>query len=64
MYCQTMIKKSQFFGKISDVSVFTTKTRLRITTLTINDDTGLARAKWFGPQYIACLLYTSPSPRD
>ena len=46
-------KEITIFGKISDVSVFTTKTRLRITTLTINDDTGLARAKWFGPQYIA-----------
>ncbi|MDC3103411.1 DEAD/DEAH box helicase, partial [Acidimicrobiaceae bacterium] len=46
-------KEITIFGKITDVSVFTTKTRLRITTLTINDDTGLARAKWFGPQYIA-----------
>jgi len=46
-------KEITIFGKITDVSVFTTRTRLRITTLTINDDTGIARAKWFGPQYIA-----------
>ena len=45
-------KEITIFGKITDISVFTTKTRLRITTLTINDETGIARAKWFGPQYI------------
>ena len=25
---------------------------LRIATLTVKDDTGAAKAKWFGPQYI------------
>ena len=39
-------------GSISNISVFTTKTRLRITTLTINDESGSVKAKWFGPQYI------------
>ena len=39
-------------GNISNISVFTTKTRLRITTLTINDESGSVKAKWFGPQYI------------
>ena len=39
-------------GTISNVSVFTTKSRLRITTLSIKDSTGLVKAKWFGPQYI------------
>ena len=28
------------------------KSRLRITTLSIKDSTGLVKAKWFGPQYI------------
>ena len=40
------------FGNISKVSVFTTRSRLRITTLTISDDSGNVKAKWFGPQYI------------
>ena len=40
------------FGKIDKVSVFTTKTRLRITTLDIKDESGGLKAKWFGPQYI------------
>ena len=40
------------FGKIEKVSVFTTKTRLRITTLDIKDESGVLKAKWFGPQYI------------
>ena len=57
------------FGTIDKLSVFTTKTRLRIATLTISDESGSLKAKWFGPQYIEsrfkdCLLYTSPSPRD
>ena len=39
-------------GSVSNISVFTTRTRLRITTLTINDDSGSVKAKWFGPQYI------------
>ena len=37
---------------IKKVSVFTTRSRLRITTLIITDDTGVINAKWFGPQYI------------
>ena len=37
---------------IKKVSVFTTRSRLRITTLVITDDTGVINAKWFGPQYI------------
>jgi len=45
-------KEITILGKVTDVSVFTTKTRLRIATLIIKDDTGLIRAKWFGPQYI------------
>lgn len=45
-------KEITIFGKITNVSVFTTRTRLKITTLTIEDSSGLARAKWFGPQYI------------
>ena len=40
------------FGKIEKVSVFTTKTRLRIATLDIKDESGVLKAKWFGPQYI------------
>ena len=45
-------KEITILGVVTDVSVFTTKTRLRIATLIIKDDTGLIRAKWFGPQYI------------
>ena len=45
-------KEITILGEITDVSVFTTKTRLRIATLVIKDDTGVIRAKWFGPQYI------------
>ncbi len=45
-------KEITILGEITEVSVFTTKTRLRIATLVIKDDTGLIRAKWFGPQYI------------
>lgn len=40
------------FGTIDKLSVFTTKTRLRIATLTISDESGSSKAKWFGPQYI------------
>ena len=40
------------FGTINKVSVFTTKTRLRIATLSISDESGSLKAKWFGPQYI------------
>ena len=39
-------------GNISKVSVFTTRSRLRITTLSISDNSGNVKAKWFGPQYI------------
>ena len=39
-------------ASVKKVSVFTTKSRLRITTLVITDDTGTINAKWFGPQYI------------
>jgi len=45
-------KEITILGEVTDVSVFTTKTRLRIATLVIKDDTGVIRAKWFGPQYI------------
>ena len=38
--------------KIEKVSVFTTRSRLRIATLSVSDETGDAKAKWFGPQYI------------
>ena len=38
--------------KITKVSVFTTRSRLRIATLSVSDETGNAKAKWFGPQYI------------
>ena len=38
--------------KITKVSVFTTRSRLRIATLSVSDETGDAKAKWFGPQYI------------
>ncbi len=41
-----------FTGVVTDISVFTTRTRLRITTFKISDDTGTVSAKWFGPQYI------------
>ena len=40
------------FGTIDKLSVFTTKSRLRIATLTISDESGSLKAKWFGPQYI------------
>ena len=39
-------------ASVKKVSVFTTKSRLRITTLVITDETGTINAKWFGPQYI------------
>ena len=45
-------KEITILGEVTDVSVFTTKTRLRIATLVIKDDTGVIRGKWFGPQYI------------
>ena len=45
-------KEVTIIGTISNISVFTTKSRLRITTLSIIDSTGLVKAKWFGPQYI------------
>ena len=45
-------KEVTMIGTISNVSVFTTKSRLRITTLSIKDSTGLVKAKWYGPQYI------------
>ena len=45
-------KEVTMIGTISNVSVFTTKSRLRITTFSIKDSTGLVKAKWFGPQYI------------
>ena len=45
-------KEITILGEVTDVSVFTTKTRLRIATLVIKDNTGVIRAKWFGPQYI------------
>ncbi len=45
-------KEVTMIGTITNVSVFTTKSRLRITTLSIKDSTGLVKAKWFGPQYI------------
>ena len=47
-----ILQKITILGEVTDVSVFTTKTRLRIATLVIKDDTGQIRAKWFGPQYI------------
>jgi len=46
------IKEITILVEINDVSVFTTRSRLRIATLTVKDDTGAAKAKWFGPQYI------------
>jgi len=45
-------KDVTIIGTIINVSVFTTKSRLRITTLSIKDSTGSLKAKWFGPQYI------------
>ena len=39
-------------GVIEDLSVFTTRTRLRITTFKIRDHSGVLSAKWFGPQYV------------
>ena len=45
-------KEITILGEVKNVSVFTTKTRLRIATLVIKDETGEIRAKWFGPQYI------------
>ena len=39
-------------ASVKKVSVFTTKSRLRITTLVITDGTGTINAKWFVPQYI------------
>ena len=39
-------------GTIEDISVFTTRTRLRITTFKIGDGSGFLSAKWFGPQYV------------
>ena len=38
--------------EVTKVSVFTTRSRLRIATLSLKDETGIATAKWFGPQYI------------
>ena len=38
-------KEITILGEVTDVSVFTTKTRLRIATLVIKDDTGQIRAK-------------------
>ena len=40
------------FGTINKVSVFTTRTGLRITTFTISDESGSLKAKWFSPQFI------------
>ena len=45
-------KEVTMIGNISKVSVFTTRSRLRITTLSISDNSGNVKAKWFGPQYI------------
>lgn len=39
-------------GTIGDISVFTTRTRLRIATFKIGDGSGILAAKWFGPQYV------------
>ena len=39
-------------GFIEDMSVFTTRTKLRITTFKIRDHSGFLSAKWFGPQYV------------
>lgn len=45
-------KEVTLIGSIEKISVFTTKSRLRITTLIIKDADGKVNAKWFGPQYI------------
>ena len=45
-------KEVTMIGSILKVSVFTTRSRLRITTLSISDSSGNVKAKWFGPQYI------------
>ena len=45
-------KEVTMIGNITKISVFTTRSRLRITTLSISDDSGNVKAKWFGPQYI------------
>ena len=45
-------KEVTMIGNILKVSVFTTRSRLRITTLSISDSSGNVKAKWFGPQYI------------
>ena len=39
-------------GRIEDISVFVTRTRLRITTFKISDGSGILSAKWFGAQYV------------
>ena len=44
-------KEITILGEVTDVSVFTTKTRLRIATLELKMIL-VIRAKWFGPQYI------------
>ena len=54
-------KEITVLGEVKDVSVFTTKTRLRIATLIISDETGSIRAKWFGPQYIETRFKTGDS---
>ena len=54
-------KEITVLGEVKNVSVFTTKTRLRIATLIINDETGSIRAKWFGPQYIETRFKTGDS---
>ena len=46
------IKEITVLVNITKVSVFTTRSRLRIATLSVSDNTGVAKAKWFGPQYI------------
>ena len=48
----SQIKEITVLVNVIKVSVFTTRSRLRIATLLISDDTGEAKAKWFGPQYI------------
>jgi len=46
------IKEITVLVEVTKVSVFTTRSRLRIATLSLKDETGIATAKWFGPQYI------------
>ena len=46
------VKEITILVRVTKVSVFTTKSRLRIATLSVKDDSGIATAKWFGPQYI------------